>query len=48
VCVWCRPGIREGWYEINVEGSLTTDMPSLLSLSGNGTFNANDTDPNWM
>ncbi|KIZ06640.1 hypothetical protein MNEG_1308 [Monoraphidium neglectum] len=42
------PGIREGWYEINVEGSLTTDMPSLLSLSGNGTFNANDTDPNWM
>ncbi len=38
-------GVQEGWYKIWVEGSLTTDMPSLLSLSGNGTFNYNDTDP---
>ncbi|GBF90010.1 hypothetical protein Rsub_02716 [Raphidocelis subcapitata] len=41
-------GVREGWYNINVEGSLTSDMPSLLSLAGNGTFNANDTDPTWL
>ena len=41
-------GLKEGWYRLNVEGSLTTDMPSLLSLSGNDTFNDNDTDPNWM
>lgn len=42
------PGIQQGWYELHVEGSLTTDMPSLLSLSGGGTFNMNDTDPKWM
>lgn len=40
-------GVREGWYKVSVEGSLTSDVPALLSLAGAARFNPNDTDPRW-